>query len=91
MLPKELILKWVEIFNQANAGALAELYDSSAINHQVNFLPVEGKNAIKKCLKRNLQKQKWGALLKIFLEMVNGQSSNGKIRQGLGGVAFSTL
>ncbi len=35
----ELIVKWVEIFNKADAGELADLYDSSAINHQVNSLP----------------------------------------------------
>lgn len=40
MHPKELIVRWVEIFNKADAGALIDFYDSSAINYQVNFLPV---------------------------------------------------
>lgn len=47
MQPKELIQQWVELFNQGNAGALAELYHNDAINHQVANKPVTGKAAIK--------------------------------------------
>ncbi len=46
MTPRELIKQWVEIFNTANAEALAELYHIDAINHQVTNDPVEGKEAI---------------------------------------------
>ena len=47
MRPAELVSRWVEIFNTANGEALAELYHSDAINHQVNSEPVHGKVAIK--------------------------------------------
>ncbi|MEL6916155.1 MAG: nuclear transport factor 2 family protein [Bacteroidota bacterium] len=51
MKPKELIGKWVELFNEQNSEALAELYHSEAVNHQVNTDPVKGKQAIGKMFK----------------------------------------
>ncbi len=47
MTPKELIKKWIKIFNEGNADKLAELYHWDAINHQVANEPIEGKKAIK--------------------------------------------
>lgn len=47
MKPKELIKKWVQLFNEANAIKLAELYHDDAINHQVANKPIQGKAAIK--------------------------------------------
>ena len=35
MKPKELIEKWVETFNQADAEKIAAFYHDDAINHQV--------------------------------------------------------
>jgi len=46
MQPKEVIQKWVERFNQADAKGLVELYHDDAINHQVTNDPVVGKTAI---------------------------------------------
>lgn len=48
MTPKELVKHWVDIFNSGDAGKLADLYASDAVNHQVPNSPVEGKQAIKK-------------------------------------------
>lgn len=47
MSPKQLVKKWVEVFNTANADALAEFYHDDAINHQVANEPLEGKEAIR--------------------------------------------
>lgn len=47
MKPKELIEKWVEIFNGGDADKIAELYHSDAINHQVATEPFKGKKAIR--------------------------------------------
>ena len=47
-MKKELIIKWVEIFNRRNADEIALLYHNDAINHQVANEPVIGKEAIKK-------------------------------------------
>jgi hypothetical protein len=48
MQAKELLLAWINAFNQADSHALSELYHEDAINHQVANEPVEGKAAIKK-------------------------------------------
>lgn len=47
MKPKEIIVQWIKLFNEADASGLAELYHSDAINHQVANDPIEGKTAIK--------------------------------------------
>ena len=47
MKPKELIKKWIELFNAGDAERIAELYHSDAINHQVANAPITGKTAIK--------------------------------------------
>ena len=45
---KEVVEKWVNIFNSGNAREIANLYHEDAVNHQVTDKPVEGKNNILK-------------------------------------------
>ncbi len=45
--PKQLVQKWVEIFNSGNAEEIVKLYHDDAINHQVANEPVQGREAIK--------------------------------------------
>lgn len=52
MRPKELVEKWVEAFNTADAESIAEFYAEDAINHQVAESPVEGKAAMKEMFRR---------------------------------------
>ncbi len=47
MEPKELVKKWVDTFNKADAEALAAFYADEAINHQVVTDPIVGKEAIR--------------------------------------------
>ena len=47
MKPKELVLKWIEAFNDADVETIASLYNDDAINHQVANEPIKGKQAIK--------------------------------------------
>ncbi|MDX8337125.1 MULTISPECIES: nuclear transport factor 2 family protein [Cetobacterium] len=51
MTPKQILNKWVDAFNLADADSLANLYDDNAINHQVANEPVIGKIAIKEMFK----------------------------------------
>lgn len=44
--PKDQLKKWVELFNQGNAEAIAECYTDDAINHQITQAPVKGKKDI---------------------------------------------
>ncbi len=48
----ELIQKWVELFNNADTDALAEMYHDDAINHQVANEPISGKEAIKEMFRK---------------------------------------
>ena len=48
MKPKEIIEKWVELFNQGNSEKISELYHENAVNHQIANEPVEGKQNIYK-------------------------------------------
>lgn len=48
MGPKALVATWVEAFNRGDAGALAELYEPDAVNHQVAEQPVQGREAIRR-------------------------------------------
>ncbi|MES2555726.1 MAG: nuclear transport factor 2 family protein [Bacteroidota bacterium] len=47
MAPREVLEKWLQLFNEANAEEIAELYAENATNHQVANDPVVGKTAIK--------------------------------------------
>ena len=44
--PKEVLIKWIDRFNAADAAGLADLYAEDAVNHQVANEPVIGKKAI---------------------------------------------
>lgn len=47
MKPKELIKKWIELFNAADAEGIAALYHIDAVNHQVTNEPIKGQEAIR--------------------------------------------
>ncbi len=47
MSPRELVRKWVQLFNQGNIDELVRLYAPGAINHQVVTEPVRGREAIR--------------------------------------------
>ncbi len=46
MKPKEVIRKWVGLFNEGDYGAIGALYHEDAVNHQVANEPVVGREAI---------------------------------------------
>jgi limonene-1,2-epoxide hydrolase len=48
MQPKEVLLKWIKAFNEADVNSLAKLYHDDTVNHQVANEPVQGNAAIKK-------------------------------------------
>ncbi|MEI6275274.1 MAG: nuclear transport factor 2 family protein [Prolixibacteraceae bacterium] len=52
MSPKEIVFKFVELFNNKDVLGLADLYHDDAINHQVANEPVCGKEAIKNMFNR---------------------------------------
>jgi len=52
MTPKEVVDRWVEVFNAGDADGLAALYHDDAVNHQVAETPVEGRAAIRDMFRR---------------------------------------
>ncbi len=57
MRPKEVLQKFVDAFNQADAETLSLLYAEDAVNHQVANEPVHGRDNIKRFWRMNLHKQ----------------------------------
>jgi limonene-1,2-epoxide hydrolase len=55
MKPKEVVVRFVQLFNEKNADGLAELYHDGAINHQVANEPVRGKKSIRAMFERELK------------------------------------
>jgi limonene-1,2-epoxide hydrolase len=68
MTPKQTVLQWVEAFNQADTGALSELYHFNAINHQVANSPVEGKEAIKTMFEREFSQAAMTCVIENIFE-----------------------
>jgi len=44
--PRNVVERWVERFNAADADGLADLYHPDAVNHQVAERPIRGREAI---------------------------------------------
>lgn len=88
MLPKDVIIKWVDIFNRGDAAALAELYDSKAINHQVNSTPVEGKDALKKMFQADFARANMVCIIENIFEDGDWAILEWKDPLGLRGCGF---
>jgi limonene-1,2-epoxide hydrolase len=52
MEPKELVRKWVDVFNRRDVDTLVTLYEEDAINHQVAEDPVRGRPMIREMLRK---------------------------------------
>jgi limonene-1,2-epoxide hydrolase len=69
MTPKELISKWVELFNRKDINGLTELYAEDAINHQVVTDPLVGREAIRKMLETEMARAEMVCMVEnIFQE-----------------------
>lgn len=68
MKPKEVLQKFVELFNLADAKGLAELYAAGAINHQVANDPVVGKAAIKAMFEKEFAAAKMVCIVENMFE-----------------------
>lgn len=44
----DILLRWVDAFNRADADGLAAFYHADAVNHQVAEEPVAGREAIRR-------------------------------------------
>ena len=56
MTPKQVLLKWIDLFNKADGAAIAQLYHEDATNHQVAFQPITGRAKIEKMFRDEFSK-----------------------------------
>ncbi len=69
LTPKETLLNWIDVFNNADAKALSEFYADDAVNHQVVAEPVVGKKAIFEMFKSEFATAEMVCILdNIFME-----------------------
>lgn len=56
MEPREVIRNWVSAFNRADSEAMAGLYAKDAVNHQVIWEPLVGRDAIREMFEREFRR-----------------------------------
>ena len=88
MKPKELIKKWVELFNRGDAESIADLYIEEAINHQVAESPVEGKAAIQAMFASEFERAQMTCIVENIFEDGDWAILEWKDPLGLRGCGF---
>lgn len=68
MSPKDVLVKFVDAFNNADVAALSELYDDNAVNHQVANEPVTGKKAIVAMFEKEFSQAKMVCIVENIFE-----------------------
>ncbi|WMJ84539.1 nuclear transport factor 2 family protein [Oscillospiraceae bacterium LTW-04] len=68
MRPKEVLLLFIDSFNEADAEALSLLYAEDAINYQVANEPVRGRENIKKFFKDEFEQAKMVCIVENIFE-----------------------
>ena len=61
-------MRWVELFNQGDADALADLYHDDALNHQVANEPVAGRENIRAMFERDFSSAEMVCLVENIFE-----------------------
>lgn len=88
MAPKEVLKKFVELFNKADAKGLAELYAENAVNHQVTNEPVVGKTAIYDTFKQEFETAKMVCIVENMFEDGDWAIMEWRDPRGLRGCGF---
>lgn len=88
MRPKELVKKWVELFNNADVEKLADIYSENAINHQVANEPVVGKKAIMEMFEKEFSQAEMECIIENIFEDKEWAILEWKDPNGLRGCGF---
>jgi len=86
--PKEILVKWVERFNNADVESLINLYAEDAVNHQVANEPVEGKAAIKEMFEKEFAQAEMTCIVENMFEDGEWAIMEWKDPLGLRGCGF---
>ena len=65
---KQIIEKWVEIFNRGDAAEIAQLYHEDAVNHQVANEPIFGRDAIEQMFKNEFAQAEMTCIVENLFE-----------------------
>lgn len=88
MTPKNVLKKWIDCFNAADASGLTSLYAQDAINHQVANMPVIGKDAIYKMFVDEFSTAKMVCIVENIFEDGEWAIMEWKDQLGLRGCGF---
>ena len=88
MTPKDILQKFVELFNEADAEKLSELYSDDAVNHQVVNEPVVGKVAIYENFKKEFASVKMVCIVENMFEDGEWAIMEWRDPKGLRGCGF---
>lgn len=86
--PKEILIKWVEHFNNADVESLINLYAEDAVNHQVANEPVKGKAAIKEMFEKEFAQAEMTCIVENMFEDGEWAIMEWKDPLGLRGCGF---
>jgi ketosteroid isomerase-like protein len=88
MRPKEIVRKWVEVFNTADPDALAEFYSENAVNHQVANEPFNGRDAIREMFRNEFAQADMVCIIENIFEDGDCAILEWKDPDGLRGCGF---
>jgi limonene-1,2-epoxide hydrolase len=91
MSPRDVVERWVERFNAADAQGLAQLYHVNAINHQVTQEPVEGRDAIRAMFQREFSTAQMTCIVEAIHEAGDVVALEWRDPMGLRGCGFFTV
>jgi ketosteroid isomerase-like protein len=89
--PKDVVVAWIDRFNAGDPDGLAELYHSDAVNHQVVFDPVEGRDAIRQMFRTEFQRMAMTCIPEIIHEARDVAILEWRDPQGHRGCGFFTV
>ena len=88
MKPKDILLQFVEAFNNADVDKISNLYAENAVNHQVANEPVVGKAAIKNMFEQEFSAAKMTCIIENIFEDGEWAIMEWKDPLGLRGCGF---
>ena len=68
MKPKEILLQWINAFNNSDPETISALYDDNAVNHQVANAPVIGRTAIKQMFENEFSQAEMVCIIENIFE-----------------------
>ena len=91
MTPKQVVHRWVELFNAGDADGLAALYLDHAVNHQVPETPVEGRAEIREMFRREFAAAEMTCIPEVIHEAGDVAILEWRDPLGLRGCGFFTV